>query len=95
MKDRQTSIASRKLYLEASKLLCTTFPLQRQVFKCHCKLNALAGSYMTDDLKQISDLRDEIFGCELEIACIQVRVRRTIRQVEVMRSPDYAIAGGH
>ena len=64
MYDRQTYIASLKLYLEASKLACTTFPLQRQVFERQHKLNALTGSHTTTNLKQISDLQDKIFGCE-------------------------------
>jgi hypothetical protein len=92
--DRQTHIVSLKLYLEASKLAYKTFSLHRQVLECQRELNALTGSYMTADLKRISDLRDEIFGCELEIVCIHVRVRRAIQQVEAMRSLEgYARVG--
>lgn len=65
MINRQTYIASLKLYLEASKLVSNTFSLQRQVFECRRELYALTGSHTTADLKQISDLQDEIFGCEL------------------------------
>ena len=94
MFDRQTYIASLNLYLKASELACNIFPLQHQVIACNRKLNALIGSDKAADLQETSDLRDEIFGCELEIACIQVCISRIIRQVDAMRLPEgYALVG--
>ena len=60
--------------LESSRLLLETYPLQMQIRACNAKLIELVYLQRDEMINStIRDLRDEIFGCQIEIQTLHRR----------------------
>ena len=86
MKKYKEFTRSTQLYLEATKLILATLPLQRRVQNSTSKL-AAPGTRQPNALNpnRIRNLKDEIFGCQIEIQALRVKARRLGLEARDMR----------
>ena len=76
-------LESTHLRMQANHLIFCTLPLQRQILNCKSELTTLIGSENVATQKaRMSDLRDEIFGCDIEIQVLRFRARKLVKQAK-------------
>jgi hypothetical protein len=63
--------------LESSRILLETYPLQMQIRACNAKLIELVYLRRDETINSmIRNLRDEIFGCQIEIQALHRRANK-------------------
>ncbi len=79
----KTFLESTGLRIQANHLIFCTLPLQHQILNCKAELTTLSGSENVAIQKaRMSDLRDEIFGCDIEIQVLRFRARKLVEQAK-------------
>ena len=76
MKEFQKFIRSSQLYVQSSQMRFNIASLERQIRKCNQQLQT-----NTLDHNTIRDLEDELFGCQIEVQSLTVRIHRLIAEV--------------
>ena len=87
MKNRELYLESVALYMQASNLILSTLPLQKQIQICQRQLLLLINSENTPFRNaRMHDLRDEIFSCKIEIQALRLKSNRLLKEAPSMRS---------
>lgn len=83
-------IQSAHLYVQASNIIVSTLPLHQQMQVCHAELTLLltSESPTQEELNRVRDLKDEIWGCLIEIQSLRLKARRLAKQARYVRFID-------
>ncbi len=91
MKTSKPFLELAYLHVEANNIILSTLPLQIQILNCNTELATLIASENSAIHKdRIRDLKDEIFGCEIEIQSLRYRARKLIKQAKNLRCKQNA-----
>ncbi|MEP6989025.1 MAG: hypothetical protein ABI970_25710 [Chloroflexota bacterium] len=75
-------IQTSELFFQASNLMISTLPLQQQIQGCHDELTLLISleAATQDELARLSDLKDEIWGCRIEVQSLRLKAKRLLKK---------------
>ena len=87
MQNREEFVHAAHLYLNASKLIMSTWILQERIQVCHKELARILDSECStqSQLAHIHDLNDEIWGCKIELQSIHLKAKRLVKKARYER----------
>src|SRR5438034_6000564 len=90
MENREHYLQAAQLYLQASNLILSTVSLQQQIQVCHDELTLLLSLEGTtqDEKTRMRNLKDEIWGCRIELQSVRLKAKRMIKKARYERFAD-------
>ena len=87
MQNREEFVHAAHLYLNASKLMMSTWILQERIQVCYKEWAILLDSECStqSQLARIHDLNDEIWGCKIELQSIHLKAKRLVKKARYER----------
>ena len=90
MENRVPLIQTAELFLQASNLMISTLPLQQQIQTCHDELTVFLRleAATLAEMARINDLKDEIWGCCIEVQSLRLKAKRLLKKARYIRLGD-------
>ena len=86
MKDRTRFIEAAQLHIQAAELIIDTVALQHQILVCQKELIDIINlGHAVVEADRIRDLRDEIFGCRIEMEAKRLHAHRLRKEAAALR----------